>query len=51
MGRGDSRMVTAAVVGRAGLAEDDPRTMTCRLVDLRAERSCEGGAGHELSTS
>jgi hypothetical protein len=44
MGIGDSRMDTAAVDGMFGLADDEPRTMTWRFVDLRAERRLEGGA-------
>lgn len=43
-GRGDSRIVIAAVEGRLGDADDDPRTMTWRFVDLRAERRLDGGA-------
>ena len=44
MGMGDSRMDTAAVDGMFGLADDDPRTITWRFVDLSAERRLEGGA-------
>jgi hypothetical protein len=44
MGSGDSRMDTAAVEGMFGEAEDEPLTMTCRFVDLRAERRLDGGA-------
>ena len=44
IGSGDSRMETAAVDGILGLAEEEPLTMTCRFVDLRAERRFEGGA-------
>jgi hypothetical protein len=44
-GTGDSRIATAAWDGRVGEAEDEPRTMTWRFVDLRAVNSCEGGAG------
>ena len=48
MGSGDSRMVIAAVEGRSGEADDDPRTITCRFVDLSAERRFDGGAvGHQ----
>jgi hypothetical protein len=39
MGRGDSRMETAACAGRVGEAADAPRTMTCRPVDLSAVKS------------
>jgi hypothetical protein len=44
MGRGDSRIDTAAVEGMLGEAEDEPRTITWRFVDLSAERRLEGGA-------
>lgn len=44
MGSGDSRMETAAVEGILGDAEDEPLTMTCRFVDLSAERRLDGGA-------
>ena len=44
IGSGDSRMETAAVEGILGEAEDEPLTMTCRFVDLRAERRLDGGA-------
>lgn len=44
MGRGDSRIETAAVDGRVGDADDEPRTMTCRFVDLSADKRLDGGA-------
>jgi hypothetical protein len=44
MGKGDSRMETAAVDGIVGEADDEPRTMTWRFVDFSAERRFEGGA-------
>lgn len=44
IGSGDSRIETAAVEGILGDAEDEPLTMTCRFVDLRAERRLDGGA-------
>jgi hypothetical protein len=39
MGRGDSRMETAACAGRVGEAAEAPRTMTWRPVDLSAVKS------------
>lgn len=45
MGIGDSRMDTAAVDGIFGFADDEPRTITWRFVDLSAERRFDGGAG------
>jgi hypothetical protein len=48
MGKGDSRMETAAVEGMVGEAEEEPRTMTCRFVDLRAESRLDGGAACQL---
>ncbi len=55
MGNGDSRIATAAWIGREGFWDVDevPRTRTCRFVDFSAERSDEGGAdsfGQEIST-
>ena len=44
IGSGVSRIDTAAVDGILGLADEEPLTMTCRFVDLRAERRFEGGA-------
>lgn len=44
-GRGDSKMATAAWIGKLALADEEvPRTITWRLVDLRAVIRCEGGA-------
>ena len=40
---GDSMMATAAWEPVNGEAEDEPRTITWRLVDLRAEKRWEGG--------
>jgi hypothetical protein len=49
MGKGDSRMETAAVDGIVGEADDEPRTITWRFVDLSAVRRFDGGAhGSEL---
>ena len=44
IGMGDSRIDTAAVDGIFGLADDEPRTITWRFVDLSAERRLDGGA-------
>lgn len=44
-GRGDSKMATAAWIGRLTLADEEvPRTITWRLVDLRAVIRLVGGA-------
>lgn len=37
-------MDTAAVEGRVGEADEEPRTITWRFVDLSAERRFDGGA-------
>lgn len=44
-GRGDSMMATAAWIGKLALADEEvPRTITWRLVDLRAVSKRDGGA-------
>ena len=44
-GRDDSMIAMAAWDIESGEAEEAPRTMTWRLVDFKADRRCEGGAG------
>jgi len=44
-------MDTAAVEGVVGEADDVPRTITCRSVDLSAAKRCDGGAGCERASA
>lgn len=49
-GRGDSSIDTAAERGKEGEVEvdEEPRTITWRLVLFRAVSRCDGGAGCKL---